>query len=122
MDDADPTVPAHLRDALGAAAELDVQDATDRTWPSDSEGQSARNYEIMRAIQAWQAWKAGTCDRGQLARLARVAVGEQDPGRWPRTLKEAKALIPRAQATLELIQLRDSLGGTPTQAELDAPL
>ncbi len=32
MDDANPTVPDHLRPLLGAAAELELEHATDGYW------------------------------------------------------------------------------------------
>jgi hypothetical protein len=122
MDDADPTVPGHLRPALTAAAELELEHASDGFWPGAREARAKKRDRILRAARMVESWQAGTCSREELATLARTAVGGQEPGRWPRTLKEATELIACAALTRDLIALRDALGGTPTQEELNEPM
>jgi hypothetical protein len=120
MDDAHLTVPAHLRPALGAAAEWELETATDGFWPDAPDERIEKREEIMRAVRLVEMWEADSCSREQIAKLARAAAAEQDPGRWPRTVEEAEELVRRAPLTRDLIVLRDVLGGRPTQEELDA--
>jgi hypothetical protein len=120
MDDADLIVPAHLRPALGAAAECELEMATDGFWPDEPGDRIEKREEIMRAVRLVEMWEADSCSREQVAKLARAAAAEQDPGRWPRTVEEAEELVRRAPLTRDLIVLRDALGGRPTQEELDA--
>jgi hypothetical protein len=122
MDDADPTVPGHLRPALDAAAELELEHASDGFWPGAREARVEKRDRILRAARMVESWQAGTCSREELATLARTAVGDQEPGRWPRTIEEATELIACAALTRDLIALRDALGGKPTQKELDEPM
>lgn len=122
MDDADPTVPGHLRPALDAAAELELEHASDGFWPGAREARAEKRDRILRAARMVEAWQAGTCSREELATLARTAVGDQEPGRWPHTLKEATELVASAALTRDLIALRDALGGKPTQEELNEPM
>jgi hypothetical protein len=121
MDDEDPTVPAHLRPALGEAAELELELATDGHWPDDQDGRSAHRDTIMNAARVIDLWAADCCTREQVGKLARRAADEQQPDRWPRTIDEADAVIERAAVTRDLILLRDALGARPTQEELDDP-
>jgi hypothetical protein len=119
MDDEDPTVPAHLRPALGAAAELELELSTDGHWPDEDEPRAAHREEIMRASRVVDLWAADCCTREQVGKLAHRAAAEQQPGRWPRTLGEADDVVRRAALTRDLIMLRDTLGARPTQEELD---
>jgi hypothetical protein len=121
MDEADPIVPAHLRPVLGAAAELLLEVSTDGFWPDKPEGRETQRRTIMEAARVIDLFAADSCTREQIAKLARMAAAEQDPGRWPRTLEEADELIRRAALTRDLTLLRDALGGRPTQEELDEP-
>jgi hypothetical protein len=122
MDDADPTVPGHLRPALDAAAELELEHASDGFWPGAREARAEKRDRILRAARMVESWQAGTCSREELATLARTAIGDQEPGRWPRTIEEATELIACAALTRDLIALRDALGGKPTQEELNEPM
>jgi hypothetical protein len=122
MDDADPTVPGHLRPALDAAAELELEHASDGFWPGSPEARAEKRDRILRAARMVESWQAGTCSREELATLARTAVGDQEPGRWPRTIEEATELIVCAALTRDLIALRDALGGKPTHEELNEPM
>ena len=122
MDDAHPTVPDDLRPALGAAAELELERAADGCWPDDPEARAVRRDLLLRAARAVDRLDAGTCSREEAATLARVAVGEQEPGRWPRTIEEAHELLERAALTHDLILFRDAVGGKPTREELDEPM
>jgi hypothetical protein len=121
MDDEDPTVPAHLRSALGDAAELELELATDGHWPDDDDQRTAHRDGIMRAARVIDLWEADCCTREQVGQLARRAADEQEPRRWPRTIEEADDVIVRAGLTRDLILLRDTLGARPTQEELDDP-
>jgi hypothetical protein len=122
MDDADPCVPAHLRTALGAAAELELEYASDGFWPDEPNARAEKRDRLLRAARTVESFPAGTCSREELATLARTAVGEQEPGRWPRTVEEATELVERAALTRDLILLRDAVGGKPTQEELNEPM
>ena len=121
MDDADLTVPDHLRSLLGAAAELEFEYASDGCWPDDPNERAERLERTLRAGRTVENWKANACSREEVARLAGIAVGEQEPGRWPRTLQEADDVVRRAALTRDLILFRDAWGGRPTQEELDEP-
>jgi hypothetical protein len=122
MDDADPTVPDHLRPLLGAAAELELEYASDGFWPDGPDERAQYLDRLMRAARTVDACKANRCSRQEVATLAGTAVGEQQPSHWPRTIKEAGDLIELAVLTRDLILLRDAAGGMPTQEELDEPL
>lgn len=115
MDDADPTVPDHLRSVLGAAAEQEFEALSDGHWPAD-DYERERHRAALRAVgHMVDNWEAGHPTREEVVQLARRAISEQQPrdfiGRWPRTLEEADDLIARAVTTRDLIRLRDGLGG-----------
>jgi hypothetical protein len=114
-------VPGHLHAVLGAAAREELEFACDGCWPDDEDEYEARLDRVTRAVHAIEHWEAGTCTREEIARLAAVAVGEQEPGQWPRTLEEADDVLSRVSLTRDLIVLRDALGGKPSQEELDEP-
>jgi hypothetical protein len=122
MDDAVPTVAGHLRPALGAAADLELEHASDGFWPEEPTARAEKRDHLLRTARTVTSWQAGTCSREDLATLARTAVEEQDPGRWPRTMEEATELVERAALTRDLILFRDAVGGKPTQKELDEPM
>lgn len=117
-----PQPPDHLREALGLAAREELEFATDGVWPDDSEEYAAREIRVGQAVEAIKNLKAGACTHDEIAKLAAVAVGMQEPGRWPRTAEEADDVLCRAIVTRDLIQLRDVLGGRPSQQELDEPM
>jgi hypothetical protein len=121
MDDMDPTVPDLLRPLLGAAAELELEHASDGFWPDEPTAHRAKREDIMHAARVIDRWETDASTREAIVRLARVAVGEQEPGRWPRTIEEAEDLLSRAALTRDLILLRDVLDGKPTQEEPDEP-
>jgi hypothetical protein len=121
MDDVDPTVPDRLRPLLGAAAEFELEMASDGFWPREQTERGAKRDKLMSAARMLDRWEIDACTHEEIAHLARVAVGEQEPGRWPRTIEEAEDLILRAALARDLIVLRDVLGGRPTQEELDEP-
>jgi hypothetical protein len=130
MNDADisplaaefPQPPDHLREALGLAAREELEFATDGVWPDDSEEYAAREARVAQAVDAIKNLKAGACSHDEVAKLAAVAVGMQEPDRWPRTTEEADDVLYRAILTRDLIQLRDVLGGRPSDEELDEPM
>ncbi|HEX5925564.1 MAG TPA: hypothetical protein VFY45_17150 [Baekduia sp.] len=119
MNDADsaspgdevPQVPGHLRAVLGAAAREELEFASDGCWPDDGDEYDAMLDRLTRAVYAIERWEAGTCTGEEVAKLAAVAVGMQEPARWPRTLREADDVLNRARLTRDLIVLRDALGG-----------
>jgi hypothetical protein len=123
MDKADPTslcgevphIPDHLRPALEAAAELELELSSDGFWPDEPEERSAKRDAIMRAARVVHLWEAGSCTREQVALLAHRAAIEREPRAWPCTLAEADDLIPRLALTRDLLLLRDALGGRPIQ-------
>ncbi|HMJ35715.1 MAG TPA: hypothetical protein VK501_17540 [Baekduia sp.] len=119
MDDADPTVPGPLRLVLGAAAELELELASDGFWPDEPEARAEKRDRLRRAARTVDTWEADACSRKELATLAHMAAGEQEPGRWPRTIEEAAELVERAALTRDLILFRDAVGGKPTQEDLD---
>lgn len=121
MDDADLTVPDHLRPLLGAAVELELETTSDGFWPDDNAARAEHRDAIMSTAHMVDNWQADCPTQDEVARLAHRAIGEQEPGQWPRTLQEADELVTRARLTRDLIQLRDMLGGKPTQAELNKP-
>jgi hypothetical protein len=116
-----PQVPGHLHAVLGAAAREELEFACDGCWPDDEDEYDAMLDRVTRAVHAIEHWEAGTCTREELAKLAAIAVGEQESGRWPRTLEEADDVLSRASLTRDLIVLRDALGGKPSQEEFDEP-
>jgi hypothetical protein len=122
MDDANPTVPDHLRPLLGAATELELEHATDEYWSTDGDERGIARARLLRAARTAENWGAGTCSREEIAKLARIAVPECEPGRWPRTLEEADHVVRQAGLTRDLILFRDAVGGMPTQEELDEPI
>lgn len=119
LRDEAPQVPDHLRAALSSAAREELEFASDGSWPDDEDEYAARLDRVTQAVDALKNWKAGTCTRNQIAKLTTVAIGEQEPARWPLTIKEADDVIGRATLTRDLILLRDALGGKPRQEELD---
>jgi hypothetical protein len=121
IGDEAPQVPGHLHAVLGAAARDELEFACDGCWPEDEDEYDAMLARVMRAVHAIEHWEAGTCTREELAKLAAIAVGEQEPGRWPRTVEEADDVLYRASLTRDLIVLRDASGGKPSQEELDEP-
>jgi len=102
-----PQPPDHLREALGLAAREEL---------------AAMESRVGQAVAAIKNLKAGACTHEEIAQLAAGAVGSQEPGRWPRTIEEADDVLRRAMMTRDLIQLRDVLGGKPSQEELDEPM
>jgi hypothetical protein len=122
MDDANPTVPDHLRPLLGAAAELELEHATDGYWATDGDERSVARARLLQVARTAENWDAGTCSREEIATLARLAVPECDPGRWPRTMEEADHVVRQAGLTRDLILFRDAVGGMPTQEEIDEPM
>lgn len=110
MDDADPTVPDHLRPLLGAAAEDELESVTDHDWPADYDGRVSRRKAILEATDLVRHWTAGTASREEIGRLAKRAAEDQQPaewhGPWPRTHAQAEALIAVAAVTYDLIELR----------------
>ena len=129
MNDADsasqgdevPQVPGHLHAVLGAAAREELEFACDGGWPEDEDEYDAILDRVTRASRAIEHWEAGTCSREEVAKLAAVAVGMQEPVRWPCTLAEADDVISRASLTRDLIVLRDGLGGKPSHEGVDEP-
>jgi hypothetical protein len=131
MDDVDPTsrggevphIPDHLRPALGAAAELELELASDGHWPPGDEAERPdKRDRVLQAARTVDNWEASGCTREEVGKLACVAVGEQEPGRWPRTLEEADDIVSRAALTRDLILFRDVMGARPTQQDIDEPL
>ncbi len=116
-----PQPPDHLRDALGLAAREEMEFASDGIWPDDEDEYRARLARLSQATRTIEYWDARACSREEVAKLAAVAVGMHEPGRWPRTIEEADDVLSAAILTRDLILLRDSLGGKPTQEELDEP-
>ena len=119
--DEDPIVPVHLRPALGNAAEEALVMATEGGWPQDSDERAAHRDEIMRAARVIDLFQTDSCSGEQIGRLAKHAVWREELDRWPRTLDEADELVRRASEARDLIILRDALGATLTQEELDEP-
>jgi hypothetical protein len=123
LDDEDPTVPDHLRPALGITAELEFERATDSPWPDDDDARNAHRDYVRSKAHLIDNWKAGCPSREELLLLASRAVVEMQPAHdqsypWPRTIEEADALIACLTLTRDLMQFRDTLGGQPTPAEL----
>jgi hypothetical protein len=122
MDDANPTVPDHLRPLLGAAAELELEHATDGYWSTDGDERAVARSRLLQVARTAENWGAGTCSREEIAKLARLAVPQCQPIRWPGTLEEAEHVVGQAGLTRDLILFRDAVGGMPTQEELDEPM
>jgi hypothetical protein len=124
MDDVDPIVPDHLRTVLGAAAEQEFEAVSGGHWPDDDDARAAHRDAIRAASHMVDNWEAGCPTREEVVRLARRAIGEQQPrefiGQWPTTLDEVDGLIARAILTRDLIQYRDALGGDADVTEGDA--
>jgi hypothetical protein len=112
-------VPEHLVADLAAAAEDRLQMVTERGgWPKQAEERSAHRDDVMRAARVINLFAAGRCSRAQVAALAGHAVWRNEPpSRWPRTVQEADELVARLALTRDLIVLRDTLGGEPTQED-----
>jgi hypothetical protein len=125
MDKADPTslrgevphIPDHLRPALEAAAELELELSSDGFWPDAPEERIAKRDAVMRAARVLDRWDEGSCTREQIALLAHRAAIEREPQAWPCTLAEVDDLIPAALLTRDLLLLRDALGGWPIRGD-----
>jgi hypothetical protein len=117
-----PQPPDHLHEALRLAAREDMEFASDGLWPDDEDEYRTRLAWLSQTTRTIENWDAGTCTREEVAKLAAVAVPMQEPGRWPRTIEEAEDVLSAATLTRDLILLRDSLGGRPTEEELDEPM
>jgi hypothetical protein len=116
-----PQVPHHLRAALSSAAREELEFASDGCWPDDEGEYAARLDRVMQAVDTIKNWEASTCTREEVTKLAAIAVGMHEPGRWPRTIEEADDVLDRATLTRDLILLRDALSDMPPQEELDEP-
>jgi hypothetical protein len=117
-----PLFPDHLRPVLGDAAKLELELTTDEEWPAEVEESDAHLAKVLQTARLVERWTAGTCSREDIARLARRAIREMEPGPWPpRIMEEADDVITRASLVQELIQLRDAIGAHPRQEELDEP-
>jgi hypothetical protein len=109
---------------LGAAAEQEFEAVSDGHWPDDDDACAAHRDAIRAASHMVDNWEAGCPTRDEVVRLARRAIGEQQPrgfiGQWPTTLDEVDELIARATMTRDLIQFRDALGGDAYSMEGEA--
>lgn len=118
MDAVDPTVPAHLRPLLGAAAEHELEAITDHEWPAERDARAARREAVIDAAQVADRWPDGGISRLGVARLAERAAADQQPadfiGGWPTSIAQADELIRRTDLTRDLLQLRDALAGQST--------
>jgi hypothetical protein len=122
MDGENPTVPDHLRLLLGAAAELELEHATDGYWATEGDERAVARARLLQVVRMGENWDADACSREEIAKLARLAVPQCQPIRWPRTLAEADHVVRQAGLTRDLILFRDAVGGIPTQEELDEPM
>jgi len=117
MDDVDPTVPAHLRPLLGAAAEHELEAITDHEWPAD-DARATRRTAIMATADMMNNCEANVLAPGEIARLAERAATEQQPdsfiGTWPSSIAEADELARRVGLTRDLLQLRDTFSNRST--------
>jgi hypothetical protein len=118
MDGVDPTwrdvaVPDHLRQVIGAAAELELELASDGFWPDEDEERAVRRDAIASAVRTVDAWATDACRPTEIARLARRAAREQQPDHWPSTVAEADDLIARARMTRDLLLVGDTLDAGP---------
>jgi hypothetical protein len=115
MDAVDPTVPAHLRPLLGAAAEHELEATADHEWPAEVDARASRRTAVMRAAAMVTNWEAGAITSAEVARLAERAAADQQPsdfiGVWPTSIAQADELIRRTGLARDLLQLRDALGG-----------
>jgi hypothetical protein len=117
-----PQVPDHLRDALALAAREEMEFASDGLWPDDEDEYVERLARLTQATRVIEHYAAGVCVHAEIGKLANIAVGMNEPGRWPRTIEEADDVLSAAVLTRDLILLRDSMGGKPPQEELDEPM
>jgi uncharacterized protein YjiS (DUF1127 family) len=121
MDDADPTVPAHLRFALGEAAELEFEFATDGFWPDHDDERAAWRDRALRAARAIDHWEANTCTREELAKLADVAAHELGDIA-ARELGEAGDVTGlRSSLIRDLVRFREAMAGEPSEKERNEP-
>lgn len=113
MDDVDPTVPAHLRPLLGAAAEHELEATTDHEWPADDHARATRRNAVMATAHMVDNNGTDTLTSDQVARLAVRAAADQQPddfiGTWPTSIAQADELARRVGLTRDLLQLRDTL-------------
>lgn len=126
MDGMDPTgqraaVPEHLRRVIGAAAELELELASEGLWPDDADEQATRRDAIASAVRTIDAWRASACTAPEIARLARRAAEEQQADGWPRTLAEADDLLARAGFARDLLLVSDTLDARPEQDHARPP-
>jgi hypothetical protein len=70
MDGENPTVPDHLRPLLGAAAELELEHATDGYWSTDGDERAVARARLLQVARTAENWGAGTCSREEIAKLA----------------------------------------------------
>lgn len=126
MDGMDPTrrdaaIPDHLRQVIGAAAELELELASDGFWPDEDEERAVRRDAIASAVRTIDAWETDACSPTEIARLARRAAREQQPDSWPSTLAEADDLIARAGLARDLLLVGDTLDAGPGEDRGDPP-
>jgi hypothetical protein len=115
MDAVDPTVPAHLRPLLGAAAERELEAITDHEWPADLDARASRHDAVMTTADMFNKWEADVSTPAEVARLAERAAADRQPpdfiGTWPMSIAQADELLRQVGLTRDLLQLRDALGG-----------
>lgn len=118
MDAVDPTVPAHLRPLLGAAAEHELEATTDHEWPADDNARSTRRDLVISTAHMADNYEADVLTQDQVVRLAERAAADQQPpdfiGPWPTSIAEADKLLKQVGLTRDLLQLRDTLSSRST--------
>jgi hypothetical protein len=106
---------------LGWATKEELEFATDGIWPEDADDYAAMEARVAQAMRTRDNWKADCLTHEEIARLAGMAISLHAPGRWPRTLEETDNVMSALLRTRDLLVLRDTLGGKPSQEELDEP-
>lgn len=123
MDGENLTVPDHLRSLLGAAAEVELEHATDGYWATDGDERAVARARLLQVARTAESWGAGACSREE-NREARSPCG---PGMRAGPLTAhvgggRPRVVRQAGLTRDLILFRDAVGGMPTQEELDEPV
>jgi hypothetical protein len=118
MDDVDPTVPAHLRPLLGAAAEHELEATTDHEWPADDPARARHRDAVMASAHMVDNYEADCLAQAEIVRLAERAASDQQPadfiGTWPTSVAQADELLKQVGLTRDLLQLRDTLSSRST--------
>lgn len=103
-----------MTNALDAAAEGELESASDGFWPDEEDQRAEHRDAIVDTVHMRDRWRAGEATTADVARLANRASEDQRPidwPGWPTTTEAANDLIARLHAARDLLVVRDAALG-----------